>query len=468
MTNYAPVTAHQITEDLALRLLVLDSECVWQDEQGRWWRTLDAAYGRKVNKWENEVLLDPKVDLWEGELPPHPGSAEDFYIENDGYQGKTVYKRERNWAHEQQTSKRHVKKAKNGIIDADPLNASYDGGETWEAVPSFIDVDLDAIDPFFDENWDGDEEAYWAEYNEGAVDAEVISVTEPEVTEFVATDYVEIDPTPQEFFEHEPDYEHPNEKSGRFWGQVGAIATGDVDPIQDIVTLMNARLNEPFERLGTQLQEVQAQVGGLIGQKRTQRWENLVLLVGVGLVVCVAWARVINPIISWVAAPENQNQELINSVSSKAQEIAELAVSRKGVEFNPGTPAQCAFFVRDVYSSAGIELGTTKDTKTSGDPRAGTLMKGMAGSFFGNDIGQIITDPKLLLPGDIVGLRNTYGNFGAMAITHVGIYTGDGMMVDRPTKSAPVQHRPITDFDLTGFIAVRPYQLTKLYEQQTP
>ena len=315
MTDYAPVTAHEITESEALRLLVLDSEYVWQDNDGRWWRAIDAAYGRALHKREDK-WIDPKTDLWTDATPPHPGTPENFYLENDGYKGKAVYKRERNWAHEQQTSKRHIQKNRDGIIDADPLNVSYDGGQTWEAVPSAIDVDMSTVDPFFEEEWDGNEEAYWAEYNEGAIDAEVISVTEPEVTEFVATEYREIDPTPEQFFEQEPDYEHPDEKGERVWGQWGAFATGRTDPVQEMVALMDARLNEPFERWGEQIEMVQAQMSAIIGQKRTQRQENLILVMGVLMLVCVAWARLINPLISWIAPPNNQSRQATNSVSS--------------------------------------------------------------------------------------------------------------------------------------------------------
>jgi len=132
--------------------------------------------------------------------------------------------------------------------------------------------------------------------------------------------------------------------------------------------------------------------------------------------------------------------------------VAELALGREGTEFREGVAAQCANFVRDVFSQAGIELGVTNA------PVDGIATSaGFANSLFGRDIGEIITDPLKLVAGDIVGFRNTYqGDWGADAITHTGIYTGNGMMIDRSTSSAPVRHRPLDTFDMTGFVAVRP------------
>ena len=51
-----------------------------------------------------------------------------------------------------------------------------------------------------------------------------------------------------------------------------------------------------------------------------------------------------------------------------------------------------------------------------------------------------------LQPGDIVMWANTYGDWPEGSITHVGIYVGDGQIVDRPTAAAPVKRRPVTTF----------------------
>ena len=48
-----------------------------------------------------------------------------------------------------------------------------------------------------------------------------------------------------------------------------------------------------------------------------------------------------------------------------------------------------------------------------------------------------------LQPGDLVFLKNTYGNWADGVFTHVGIYTGNGNYIDRPTMSGPVKTRSI-------------------------
>jgi hypothetical protein len=60
------------------------------------------------------------------------------------------------------------------------------------------------------------------------------------------------------------------------------------------------------------------------------------------------------------------------------------------------------------------------------------------------------------MAGDIILWSKTYGDYGNDA-THVGIATGNGMMIDRSTSSAPVRERSIDTFG--SFLgAVRPDQ----------
>ena len=135
--------------------------------------------------------------------------------------------------------------------------------------------------------------------------------------------------------------------------------------------------------------------------------------------------------------------------NSVASEVVNLAEQWDGQHFNEGVFAQCAYFVREVFKQAGIELGVSADTMSSGDPRAGELGAGFASSLIGSDIGQVgrTSDPNAIPAGAIVGFTNTYGNFEQGAITHVGVSTGDGQMVDRSTRSAPVRERAISTFN---------------------
>lgn len=135
---------------------------------------------------------------------------------------------------------------------------------------------------------------------------------------------------------------------------------------------------------------------------------------------------------------------------NKGQVIAAQALTWKGVDFKRGVTARCADFVRHVLALEGITLPVPSDS-------LGPLM---ADSFFVPEAGTIIKDYNYLRPGDIVMFSETYdgggrilpGAKGNRRITHVGIVvsdcsTGECMMIDRSTRSRPVNYRSIhTEF----------------------
>jgi hypothetical protein len=138
-------------------------------------------------------------------------------------------------------------------------------------------------------------------------------------------------------------------------------------------------------------------------------------------------------------------------VSADGQKIADAAMGYVGKSFKPGVSAQCAVFVRAVLADAGVSVGVTNapiDGKSTGPA--------MANSFYGNDLGTIVKDKGSLQPGDIVMFFNTYGDWPAGTVTHVGVYVGGGMMVDRPTASngAIVQHRSVDTFEFAGALRI--------------
>jgi hypothetical protein len=110
------------------------------------------------------------------------------------------------------------------------------------------------------------------------------------------------------------------------------------------------------------------------------------------------------------------------------------------VRFNGDATEQCAIFVRHVLTKSGLNPGVTK-TPIDGLPTGDAL----ASSFFGTDMGTLIAKENLL-PGDIVCWDNTYGDFPPGTITHVAIYVGNNLVVDRPTAAKPVQKRSIDTF----------------------
>ena len=57
-----------------------------------------------------------------------------------------------------------------------------------------------------------------------------------------------------------------------------------------------------------------------------------------------------------------------------------------------------------------------------------------------------ILNKKDLKEGDIILFKNTYGSYRDGTITHVGIYTGNGKFVHRPTANKPVKELRLEDF----------------------
>lgn len=119
------------------------------------------------------------------------------------------------------------------------------------------------------------------------------------------------------------------------------------------------------------------------------------------------------------------------------QSIANQALTWAGKDFNPGVSAQCAFFVHEVLRQKGIDIPAPSGLSWDG-LRGGS--EGLAAMFFHDDVGVRIPVGHQQ-PGDLVAFANTYGDFPQGAITHIGIWVGNGKMIDRPTASAPVKHR---------------------------
>lgn len=141
-------------------------------------------------------------------------------------------------------------------------------------------------------------------------------------------------------------------------------------------------------------------------------------------------------------------QEAVAAVDGN--KIVSIAQSWVGKEFNPGATAQCAYFIRAVLEEAGVSVGVTSS------PHDGyTTSEGYANSFFGDDIGTLIMDESQLKPGDLVAFSNTYGSWPQGTITHVAVYAGNGMMMDRPTASEPVQKRSISKFEFAVGVRLR-------------
>lgn len=137
----------------------------------------------------------------------------------------------------------------------------------------------------------------------------------------------------------------------------------------------------------------------------------------------------------------------VSSAPTVSDRLVKVALSWDGRDFRPGQPAQCTFFVRAVAEEAGIPLVVTKqpwDAQFRQPLTLGTV-SGLAGpDVYPSGSTQWIESIDQIQPGDIVFLRGTYTpswltpEQARLALTHVGIAVGNGQMIHRPTRSAPV------------------------------
>jgi len=122
------------------------------------------------------------------------------------------------------------------------------------------------------------------------------------------------------------------------------------------------------------------------------------------------------------------------------QKLTSIALDWNGKDFRPGQTEQCCYFVRQCLKQAGITAGITAK------PSDGlTTSEGYASSLAGDDIG-LKVEKKDLLPGDLLFFKNTYGDWPEGTITHIGIYTGNGYFIHRPTASRPVEKADLENY----------------------
>ncbi len=116
------------------------------------------------------------------------------------------------------------------------------------------------------------------------------------------------------------------------------------------------------------------------------------------------------------------NPPPVNATNSA---IANQALAWDGKSFKPGESKKCADFVSTVLRESGaanVNYYGARQFKN-----------------FGSPVGK-----SELQPGDIVMFKNTYNASHGDPVTHVGIYVGNGKVVDRPTANKPVRTIDIT------------------------
>ncbi len=224
-------------------------------------------------------------------------------------------------------------------------------------------------------------------------------------------------------------------------GQIGSIGSGASAQLLSALQTVANSAKGSLSQIGAMTQGgIQAALDKIPPQYRSA---IETVLSGASKTLPGQLAQWLNQVIPGVA-------EGLSGMIGGAEKIVATARQWIGKEFNPGVSAQCANFVRAIFKQAGMGLEETLSRSADGEDygvqEAGSLLK--------TSIGQVIKDKSKIMAGDIVTWSKTYGDFGN-DVTHVGIATGNGMMIDRSTSSAPVRERPIDTFG-TFVAAIRP------------
>ena len=102
------------------------------------------------------------------------------------------------------------------------------------------------------------------------------------------------------------------------------------------------------------------------------------------------------------------------------------------IGYGSNEPNRCAAAVRQYLKAMGHPRWNTIATRTGNLDPDGTQYIGppFAASFAGTDLGEHIMDKSKLKPGDILLYRDTDPGWTKGAVTHVGVYYGNGMQAD--------------------------------------
>ena len=124
-----------------------------------------------------------------------------------------------------------------------------------------------------------------------------------------------------------------------------------------------------------------------------------------------------------------------------------VSTGRRG----PASPP-CASWVRMVLGMANHPVANQTTTTADLDPQIGpdsgwATSLNSAASFAGSDLGTVVRNSGSLKPGDIILHKNTYGNYGPGAITHVSIASDKkGKMLHQSTSGGAPTEQNIFSF----------------------
>lgn len=145
-----------------------------------------------------------------------------------------------------------------------------------------------------------------------------------------------------------------------------------------------------------------------------------------------------------------------------ADRVLCVAQSWVGLDFKKGRVEQCAAFVRAVFGEAAVPLQVASKPIDWELTRELPQGPDFANSLFSDEVGVKVSSLEEARAGDLLAFRDTYtGEFPEGCVTHVGIYAGDGAMIDRSTSDQPVRRIPLDGWWRERLVEVRrPHALT--------
>lgn len=123
--------------------------------------------------------------------------------------------------------------------------------------------------------------------------------------------------------------------------------------------------------------------------------------------------------------------------------LSEYAKTWVGKNFAGNATEQCMLFVRHCLTEVNAPI-KNKVTEQAVDGLETSYA--LASSLAGRDCGELITSVYALKKDYIVFFKDTYGNWPAGTITHVGIPVNEKQFVHRPTASRPVELATFTGY----------------------
>ncbi|WP_231745213.1 MULTISPECIES: NlpC/P60 family protein [Microbulbifer] len=141
-------------------------------------------------------------------------------------------------------------------------------------------------------------------------------------------------------------------------------------------------------------------------------------------------------------------------MQSMASKVVSKALQWDDREYRVGKAEQCMNWTREILVAACGSHFATLETQNPWDGHLlgadDKLLPEHVDSLAADEFGEKITRIEDLRPGDLVFLKNTYGNWADGVLTHVGIALGEGTYIHRMTSNdgiVKVDPIPSADFD---------------------